>query len=147
MTIDNFIKRGALVKEPTSKQEIIDLFKIVDRDYNVSAQEGITYDWQFGIAYNAALKLANILVRASGYRVKGQGHHMNVISLIPDILGMHKKDDSEYLDTCRRKRNRVEYDCVGGATKADVTEIRGFVNEFKEEVIHWLKDNYSEFLS
>lgn len=85
------------------------------------------------------MKLANILVRASGYRVKGQGHHMNTIAMIPLILGSHKKDDSEYLDTCRRKRNIVEYDCVGGATSEDVKELREFVKEFQKEVLSWLE--------
>ena len=134
MTIDNLIKSGVLVKQDSSKAEIDDLLKIVERDLEDSAQTEISDDWQFGIAYNAALKLANILVRASGYRVKGQGHHMHTIAMIPLILGPHKKDDSEYLDTCRRKRNIVEYDCVGGATREDVKELREFVHEFQKEV-------------
>lgn len=59
---------------------------------------------------------------------------MNTIAMIPLVLGEEKKDDSEYLDSCRRKRNIVEYDCVGGATKQDVIELREFVTEFREEV-------------
>lgn len=142
MTIDNFLKNGVLVKQDSSKDEISDLIKIVERDLEDSAQTEISNDWQFGIAYNAALKLANILVRASGYRVKGQGHHMNTIAMIPLILGNHKKDDADYLETCRRKRNIVEYDCVGGATTEDVKELRGFVQEFQKEVLNWLSKNY-----
>ena len=139
MSIDNFIKSGVLIKQESSKDEIADLLKIVERDLEDSAQTEISNDWQFGIAYNAALKLANILVRASGYRVKGQGHHMNTIAMIHLILGPHKKDDSEYLDTCRRKRNIVEYDCVGGATSEDVKELREFVKDFQKEVLSWLE--------
>ncbi len=138
MSIDNFLKNGILVKQDSSKDEIFDLIKIVERDLEDSAQTEISNDWQFGIAYNAALKLANILVRASGYRVKGQGHHMNTIAMISLILGNHKKDDADYLDACRRKRNIVEYDCVGGATIEDVKELREFVQEFQKEVLTWL---------
>ncbi|NOT77512.1 MAG: hypothetical protein HOP07_00755 [Bacteriovoracaceae bacterium] len=138
MSIDNFIKSGILVKQDSSHDEISDLLKIVERDLADSAQTEISDDWQFGIAYNAALKLANILVRASGYRVKGQGHHMNTIAMIPFILGSHKNDDADYLDTCRRKRNIVEYDCVGGATPEDVKELREFVQEFQKEILIWL---------
>lgn len=133
MSIDNFLKNGILVKQDSSKGEISDLIKIVERDLEDSAQTEISNDWQFGIAYNAALKLANILVRASGYRVKGQGQHMNTIAMIPLILGNHKKDDADYLDTCRRKRNIVEYDCVGGATAKDVKELREFLRNFKKK--------------
>lgn len=138
MTIDNFLKNGVLVKQDSSEDEISDLLKIVERDLEDSAQTEISNDWQFGIAYNAALKLANILVRASGYRVKGQGHHMYTIAMIPLILGNYKKDDADYLDACRRKRNIVEYDCVGGATTEDVKELREFVQEFQKEVLTWL---------
>jgi hypothetical protein len=103
MSIDNFIKSGILIRQESSKDEIADLLKIVERDLEDSAQTEISDDWQFGIAYNAALKLANILVRASGYRVKGQGHHMNTITMIPLILGANKSEDRDYLDACRRK--------------------------------------------
>lgn len=138
MTIDNFLKNGFLVKQDSSMDEISDLIKIVERDIEDSSRTEISNDWQFGIAYNAALKLANILVRASGYRVKGQGHHMKTIAMIPLILGNHKKDDADYLDACRRKRNIVEYDCVDGATTEDVKELREFVQEFQKEVLTWL---------
>ena len=145
MSIDNFIKIGILVKQDSSEAEIADLLKIVERDLDDSAQTEISDDWQFGIAYNAALKLANILVRSSGYRVKGQGHHMNTIAMISLILGPHKKDESDYLDTCRRKRNIVEYDCVGGTPAEDVRELREFVLEFQKEVLTWLANkNYDK---
>ncbi len=140
MSIDNFIKIGALVKETSSKKEIEDLLKIVERDLEDPAQTKISTDWQFGIAYNAALKLAHILVRAQGFRVKGQGHHMYTIALIPLILGASRKDDADYLETCRRKRNAIEYDYVGGATAEDVKELREFVQEFQKEILLWLKN-------
>lgn len=140
MSINNFLKSGILEERPSSKKEIQDLLNIVDRDMKDSDVSGVSLDWQFGIAYNAALKLANILVRGSGYRVKGGSHHMNTIAMIPEILGEEKKDDSEYLDTCRRKRNTVEYDFVGGATEGDVEELKEFVLEFRDIVLAWLSD-------
>ncbi len=139
MSIDKLLKSGVLEKRSSSKKELQDLLNIVDRDIKDSEVSEVSYDWQFGIAYNAALKLAGILVRGSGYRVKSGSHHMNTIAMIPYILGEERKDDSEYLDTCRRKRNIVEYDCVGGATKDDVKELREFVIEFREIVLIWLK--------
>jgi hypothetical protein len=62
---------------------------------------------------------------------------MYTIAMITKILGTEMKDDADYLDSCRRKRNIVEYDCVGGATKEDVDELRDFIFEFKEVVIEW----------
>lgn len=79
-------------------------------------------------------------MRGAGYRVKGGSHHMNTIAMIPLILGEDKRDDSDYLDACRKKRNTVEYDCVGGATEADAKELREFVREFREVVLDWAND-------
>lgn len=138
MSIEIFKSRGVLVEQRSSKEEIEELLKIVDRDMLDSKVSQVSYDWQFGIAYNAALKLATILVRHSGYRVKGQGHHMNTIALISYFLGKETQDYSDYLDTCRRKRNTVEYDCVGGATEQDVIELQEFVLEFKEKVLTFI---------
>ena len=40
----------------------------------------------------------------------------------------------------------MEYDDVGGASEADADELIGFVKEFKDEVIAWLKKNHPELL-
>ncbi len=138
MSIDDLIRRGVLEERVSSKKELQDLINIVERDIKDSDVSGVSYDWQFGIAYNAALKLSNILVRGSGYRTKGVSHHMNTIGMIVHILGEDKRDDSEYLDACRKKRNTVEYDFVGGASKADVKELKEFVLEFRDVVMEWL---------
>jgi uncharacterized protein (UPF0332 family) len=140
MNIDNFLKRGVLVQEESSLQEIQDLIQIIERDIKDSKVSDVSLDWQLGIAYNAALKIATILVRAAGYRVKGHGHHMNTFILIPDFLGIEKKEYSDYLDACRKKRNSVEYDCVGGATREDVQELQEFVAEFKNEVLNKIQN-------
>jgi hypothetical protein len=51
------------------------LLEIVDRDLK-DAESNISSDWQFGIAYNAALKLCTILLHASGYRREQKlGHY------------------------------------------------------------------------
>ncbi len=49
MSIDNFLKNGILVKQDSSKDEISDLIKIVERDLEDSAQTEISNDWQFGL--------------------------------------------------------------------------------------------------
>jgi hypothetical protein len=57
MSIKNLIERGILEKCDYSQTEIDDLLRIVERDLKDSATVGVSYDWQFGISYNAALKL------------------------------------------------------------------------------------------
>ena len=67
MNLQNWLENGWLRKHKTSKKEITDLLKIVDRDLK-DAEGGVSDDWRFGIAYNAALKLCLILLLAEGFR-------------------------------------------------------------------------------
>ena len=62
------------------------------------------------------------------------------------ILGNHHEPDAKYLDTCRNKRNVVEYDYVGGVTEDDVDELIAFVKELREEILRWLYERHSDLL-
>ena len=55
-----------LEPDSAARDEINKLLAIVDRDLK-DATESISPDWQFGIAYNAVLKLCTTLLRAEGY--------------------------------------------------------------------------------
>lgn len=49
------------------------------------------------------------------------------------------------MDTCRIKRNVVEYDYVGGVTEKDADELIDFVKTFKQDVEIWLEKNHPEY--
>lgn len=130
MTLEQWAANGWLRSHETSPEEIANLFGIVDRDL-ADASGGISPDWRFGIAYNAALKLCTILLYASGYRAERVLQHYRTIQAMPLILGSDRRADAEYLETCRKKRNIVEYDYVGGATDDEVDELISFVKELR----------------
>ena len=65
---------------------------------------------------------------------------------MPIILGEERKADADYLDSCRSKRNTVEYDSVGAATGDDVRELVEFAKELKTSVLGWLKEKHPELL-
>jgi hypothetical protein len=127
----------------SSPQEIDDLFAIVKRDL-ADAVGAISPDWRFGIAYNAALKLCVILLHASGYRPEKTLQHYRTIAALPEILGEHWRDAADYLETCRRKRNIVEYDRVGVVTEQDASELAAFCKELRQEALAWLNKNHPE---
>ena len=147
MSLKNWADNGWLCAHKTSSQEISNLFSIVDRDiHDAKAEDAISDDWKFGIAYNAALKLCTILLYASGYRPEKNMAHYRTLQSLSLILGDKRKADAEYLDKCRTKRNVVEYEYTGGASANDAEELKDFVLELKEEVIQWLKKNRSDLL-
>jgi len=138
MTLRQWSDNGWLRPHTTTPEEIENLFQIVDRDLK-DARSGISADWRFGIAYNAALKLCMILLYSEGYEAERNLQHYRTIQALPKILGSGKNDDTVYLDTCRAKRNTAEYDSVGVATDRDSDELINFVKSFREEVLEYLR--------
>lgn len=146
MTLPRWAEYGWLRQHRTTRQEIGDLMAIVDRDLNDAQTAGISTDWQFGIAYNAALKLCTIVLYAEGYRA-GQGlQHYRTIQALPLILGSDRQHDAAYLDACRVKRNTVEYDRIGATSDDEALELIAFVRELRTEVVQWLQANYRELM-
>ena len=68
--------------------------------------------------------------------------HYRTIAALPEILGQQRKDDADYLETCRRKRNTVEYDRAGVVTDQDASELIEFCRELQQEVRNWLSHNF-----
>jgi len=145
MSLNDWESNGWLRPHRTSKQEIRRLLEIVDRDLGDAKQVNVSSDWRFGIAYNAALKLCTILIYSEGFRPEKNLAHFRTLQALSLILGSKKNDDADYLNTCRSKRNIVEYDYIGGATNADADELIAFVIDLKSEVLEWLRGNHSEF--
>jgi len=146
MTLKSWAENRWLRPHRTSVQEIDDLFRIVDRDLRDARNPGLSADWQFGIAYNAVLKLCTMLLYAEGYRPEKNLQHYRTIQALPLILGEAKKSDADYLDTCRGKRNVVEYDRTGAVSAAEANELLEFVEEFRSDVLEWLKEHHSPLL-
>ncbi len=143
MTLKQWMDNGWLRPHKTSAEEIENLFMIIDRDLK-DAEGSISDDWRFGIAYNAALKLCTIILYAEGFKAEKTLQHYRTIQALPLILGKERNADAEYQDSCRSKRNIVEYDYVGGVTGHDADELIEFVKELKADVSDWLNKNHPE---
>ena len=143
MSLNQWVDNGWLHRHKTSQEEIKNLVMIIDRDLK-DTKRGISDDWRFGIAYNAALKLCMILLYAEGFKAEKTLQHYRTIQALPLILGKERKRDAEYLDSCRSKRNIVEYDYVGGVTGHDADELIEFVKELKADVLEWLNNDHPE---
>lgn len=145
MSLKQWANNGWLHLHRTSREEISNLFSIVERDLT-DAQRDISADWRFGIAYNAALKLCRILLSAEGYRPSRESHHYRTLAALSEVLGNTRKADAKYLDDCRKKRNIVEYDYAGGASASDADELIAFVKGLRDYVITWLQKHHPELL-
>ena len=146
MNLKQWLDNGWLRKHRTDQQEIANLFQIVDRDLKDAQEKSISPDWRFGIAYNGALKLCTILLAAKGYRPERTLQHYRTILAMPEILGKELKEDAQYLDTCRKKRNIAEYDQIGVISETEAEELLKFAKVLRQQVLDWLKANHPDLI-
>jgi uncharacterized protein (UPF0332 family) len=142
MSLQNWHRNGWLRPHKTTSRQITELFGIVDRDLKDAHSARLSADWQFGIAYNANLKLCTILLYASGYRPEKSLAHYRTIQALPLVLGDEFRNDADYLDTCRSKRNTAEYDLAGQISDEEAKELIDFGYELRSKVVDWLKSNH-----
>jgi hypothetical protein len=122
------------------------LFAIADRDLEDARTERLSADWQFGIAYNAALKLRTILLYAEGYRPEKNLAHYRTLQALPRILGAGRQGDADYLDACRSKRNTAEYDSAGRISPDEARELVYFSAQLRVDTLLWLKAAHPELV-
>ena len=82
MSLKQWADNGWLRPHQTSARAIRDLLNIVEHNIK-DTDSGISTDWQFGIAYNAALKLGMVLLYASGYRAERNLQHYRTLQALP----------------------------------------------------------------
>jgi hypothetical protein len=137
-----------LRREKTSPEEISDLLQLVRRDLELGERVDLQPDWRFNILYNAALQLCKIALRASGLRSSSRGsQHKTTIQCLPLIMGDSQSERAEYLDSCRLKRNKAEYDMVGVVTASDIASLLAEVRDFQGDIIAWLEREYPQLLA
>src|SRR5437870_4103750 len=144
MSLEDWVKNRWLWPHKVNQKQMSGMLDIVTRDLK-EAEDASSADWKFGIAYNAALKLCTILLNASGYRPDKLQAHFRTLQALPLILGDERKTDADYLDTCRKTRNIVEYESVGVVSEAEAKELIEFTKRLWQDVLQWLKKNHPEF--
>ena len=146
MTWKQLLAENRVVAEPTSRSEIKDLRAVVHRNLADAQIRKLSDDGRFGHAYDAARILANIIVRASGYRVKseGGGHYNTFLALKAADPVFAKK--AVYFDSCRRKRNNFLYEQANVVSNTEAEELLFHASGLTLEVDAWLKKHHPNLL-
>ena len=132
MNWKRWLDKGEIQKVYVTPRSLAEIAELVARDLKDAQVASLSADRRFAIAYNAALNLANYVIRKNGYRVAAKvGHHRITFLVAGEVLGRAAKNHLDYFDVCRRKRNKVDYDLAGVATDRDVEELIRQVVEFK----------------
>src|ERR1700691_93504 len=138
-----WLGKGDLKTHQTSKQEIDNLRDLITRDLADAAITGLSADRRFATAYNAALQVATIAIACSGYRVNARsGHHKVTFEAAAVAIGGEATALSDYFDTCRRKRNVIDYMTSSVATDTEADEIVQRANEVRSVVEKWVRSKH-----
>jgi hypothetical protein len=130
----------------TSAKEIGSLRQLVSRDLADASLSALSADRRFATAYNAVLQLSKMAIACAGYRVTfGAGHHQKIFEAIKAALGKQSEPLADYFDTCRRKRNLIDYDASEVATETEAEELLRKAQEFQTMVEDWIVKHHPAF--
>jgi uncharacterized protein (UPF0332 family) len=149
MTLEDWLANHWISEHKTSAEEFASLRAVVKRDLFDAGIESLSADRRFATAYNAALQLSKMALAAAGYRLsKGHGGHERAFDVVRYIVTTEEIEDlCDYFDTCRRKRNDIDYDFADVVTDTELVEIMDKVSEYRELIERWIKENRSELSS
>lgn len=138
-----------LERHSTGIQEIKGLRKLIARDLTDAAVPGLSADRTFAIAYNAVLQLSKMVLACAGYRVSASlpGHHQTTFEAARPVLGRVAQPLTDYFETCRRKRNIIDYDSAEVIVNSQAQELLEKTAEFKELVEAWIAKNHAKYKS
>lgn len=148
MNLKNWLKEERLKPHRSSKDEISKLFQIVNRDLKDADIIHLSADRRFITAYNAALQLTTIVLRAAGFRTNPNktGHHRISIDALHEIVGKELQELADYLNACRMKRHICDYTSSGEISEAEAAELIQETKKFKTFVFNWIKKTHSHLL-
>jgi allantoicase len=126
----------------TSKTELDNMRALIARDLTDAALVGLSADRRFATAYNAALQAANMVIACAGYRIVSKtGHHRISLESTKLVLATAAHKYADYFETCRRKRNNIDYTLSNVATETEANEILIQTREFYAHVEAWITRN------
>lgn len=146
MSLEKWVEYGWLRREPTSPDEIKSLLGIVERSLADAKVEAVSTDLRFIAAFNAALCVATLALRATGHRTVTQaGHHVKTIESL-ELTLKPKANIIQKLKTFNNKRNKSVYDVAGAISDQELEGMVSLVNELKDGAMAWLRQIHPELL-
>lgn len=146
MSWQSLLANRKIQTHTTSKQELDDLRAVVARDLADAAIPQMSADRRFATAYNAALQTATMVIACAGYRTSGLGHHQTTFEAAELAISPTSAPLMAYFDTCRRKRNMVDYDRASVASETEAAQILTEAQNLLQITEAWISNNYPQFV-
>ncbi|MGH9471095.1 MAG: hypothetical protein ACRD1N_12235 [Terriglobia bacterium] len=127
--------------------EVADLRKLIARDMADASVPGLSADRTFATAYNAVLQLSKMALACASYRVSSSlpGHHQTTLETAGFVIGRAARQLTDYFETCRRKRNMIDYDSADVITESQAAELVEKTAQYQEMVECWIAKNHPKY--
>ncbi|HZL34337.1 MAG TPA: hypothetical protein VFC78_03440 [Tepidisphaeraceae bacterium] len=147
MSLQDWQTNGWLKPHVASVSEIAQLTEVVERDLRDCEAAGLSDDWRFSIAYNAALQLAHAALAAAGYETpKGESHHFRVIQSLEHTVGADRTFIQRF-DLFRKKRNAGVYERAGSISRQDASAMISLAKDLQVRVLRWIAADHPQLLA
>jgi len=145
VSLSDWRKNGWVTEQESSRNEISDLLAVIERDLHDCRTAGLSPDWRFNIAYNAALQAANAALAAAGFRAAREAHHFRAIQSLAHTIGA-EPEFIRRLDAFRKKRNLASYEIGGSVSEQEAKEVAELAEELRDRVMRWLRSKHPALL-
>ena len=145
MSLRDWLSNGWLSEHVTSPEEIADLLGVCDRDLKDCRVDGLSADWKFSIAYNAAVQAATAALATAGSRAARESHHYRVLQSLAHTIGADAPLVRR-LDLFRKKRNIGGYEAAGRISDGEASEMAALAPELRARVEAYIRRTRPELL-
>ena len=143
MSWKKLLQDNKVHRHTTSRQELNEIRRLVARDLTDAAIPALSEDRRFATAYTAALQTAKMAIACAGYRIASvPGHHRLTFEGAKLALGKPAEHLADYFDSCRRKRNEIDYTGATIATTTEADELLLHAKSFLKLVEAWINSTY-----
>ena len=108
------------------------------RSLQSSTVPGLDADAVFTLAYQAALQAATAVVRAAGYRAKGDGHHHHTFAAVAALGLGELSEAARDLNAIRLRRHGAIYDWETTTREDDLAILRSATMRLVSAGREWL---------
>ena len=138
------LQENRVHKHTTSRKELDEIRRLVARDLADAAIPALSEDRRFATAYNAALQTAKMAIACAGYRIASvPGHHRLTFEGAKLAIGRPAGRLTAFFESCRRKRNEIDYTGATIATTTEAEELLEHARTFFDIVEKWIEATHA----
>jgi hypothetical protein len=128
-----------LEESTAAEGEVEGLWRKAVQTRSSSTVAGLDPNSRFTLTYQAALQAAAAVVRAAGFRARGEAHHHDTFAAVAALELGEASDSARALNVIRRRRHGAIYDWETQLEDQHVEEIRTAADRLFIHAEPWLR--------